>query len=129
MPSQSPVVLALVGDLFFLSRLQSAAAARGARVERVSQMAEASARVAALMPALIVLDMVSAGEAWLEALRQLKDGPAADTPVVAFGPHVDTTSQAAARAAGADRVLSNSRLVQSLPALLEQYLPSAAGES
>jgi hypothetical protein len=42
--------------------------------------------------------------------------------VVAFGPHVDQESQTAARASGADRVLSNSRFTETLPDLLARYV-------
>ncbi|HEY7907572.1 MAG TPA: hypothetical protein VIC60_01805, partial [Thermomicrobiales bacterium] len=42
------------------------------------------------------------------AMRAMRAEPALrDTPMLAFGPHVDTTGQAAAVAAGATRVVTN----------------------
>lgn len=124
MSATSPTVLALVPDLFFLSRLRAAATGHGARVEVVRHPTDLAARAAALAPALIVVDMGSAGNDWAAAIRSVRDDPAtAALPLVAFGPHVEGDNQAAARAAGATRVLSNSRFVADLPELLARYLP------
>lgn len=124
MSATSPAVLALVPDLFFLSRLRAAVTGHGARVEAVRRPADLATRAAALAPALIVVDMGSAGNDWAAAIRSVRDDPVtAALPIIAFGPHVEVDNQAAARAAGATRVLSNSRFVADLPGLLARYLP------
>jgi CheY-like chemotaxis protein len=128
MPADSPLILALVPDLWFLSRLRASAAEYGAVVESVRRAEHLAARAAAARPALVIVDIGTPGQDWAAAIRQLKQATAtAAVPVVAFGPHVDHAGQAAARAAGADRVLSNRRFTEALPATLAGYL--AAGQA
>jgi CheY-like chemotaxis protein len=119
------VILALIPDLWFLSRVQAAAAERGARVVSVRRAERLAAAATATPPALVIVDMGTGtrGQDWAAAIGAVKALPGA-APVVAFGPHVDAAAQAAARAAGADRVLSNSRLTETLPDLLARYLPA-----
>jgi CheY-like chemotaxis protein len=119
-------ILALVPDLFFLSRLRAAAAGHGLTVEAVRWAEQLVERATRLQPALVVIDMGSDGQDWASALRALQAEPAtAALPVIAFGPHVDRQSQATARAAGATRVLSNSGFTERLSELLADY--AAAG--
>lgn len=123
MPTDQPLILALVPDLWFLARLRASAAAYGATVEDLRRAEHLAARAAATRPALIIVDIGTPDQDWAAAIRQLKQAAATATvPVIAFGPHVDQAGQAAARAAGADRVLSNRRFTETLPALLAGYL-------
>jgi DNA-binding NtrC family response regulator len=50
-------------------------------------------------------------------------------PVIAYGSHVDTETMAQARAAGATRVIANSKLAADLPAIVAQTLRRAAQAS
>jgi CheY-like chemotaxis protein len=123
MATAGPLVLALVPDLFFLSRLRAAAEARGAKVEVVRRADRLAGRAIEARPALVIVDMGTRGEDWAAAIRALRADPAgAALPVVAFGPHVDQEAQSEARAAGASRVLSNSRFTETLPDLLAGYV-------
>jgi DNA-binding LacI/PurR family transcriptional regulator len=104
-------VFAVVTDLFFISRIQSAAAAAGVRVRFVRP--DGSIPEGARRLALVDLDASVDVRA---AIRRLKEAGARS--IVAFGPHLDTESRKAARSAGADRVLAKSKFVTDLPSML-----------
>ncbi|MCC6628016.1 MAG: hypothetical protein IT340_11505 [Chloroflexi bacterium] len=121
--ADTALVLALTSDLWFLSRIRSAVGTR-ATVATVRRAADLPDRAAAAPPALVLIDLNAPGQEWADAVRRLRAAPAtAAVPVIAFGPHVDVGAQALARAAGADRVLSNQRFTDGLPVLLAPYLP------
>ena len=123
MAASTPTILALVPDLFFLSRIRAAAEQHGVAVETVRRAERLVPRATEVAPTLIIVDMGIVDQDWAAAVRDLKANPAtASVPLIAFGPHVDHESQTTARSAGADRVLSNSRFTESLPDLLDHYL-------
>jgi hypothetical protein len=66
------------------------------------------------------------GVDWEEAITAAK---AAGVPTLAFGSHVDMAAQQAARRAGADRVISNSRLALELPAIVERLVQGGPGRA
>lgn len=105
-------VVAVVTDLFFQSRISAAARASGRTVRFVSPTGPPE-EAGTFQLALVDLD--AAGDA-IDAIRALRSR--ATSPVVAFGPHVDTERRKAARQAGADRVLAKSKFVTELPALM-----------
>ena len=75
------------------------------------------ARVRVEQPSLLIIDLDAR---WLDAptlIRAVK-AAVADTAVVAFAPHVRTKELAAAREAGADRVLARSAFMRLLPELM-----------
>jgi CheY-like chemotaxis protein len=105
-------VVAVVTDLFFQSRIATAA-----------RHAQRQVRFVTSEPALLDLHNFAAALVDLDArtdvlgmIRALKERAAG--PVIAFGPHLDTEKRKAARAAGADRVLAKSKFVTELPALM-----------
>jgi len=104
-------VLAVSTDLFFASRIQSAARAAGRSVRFVSSLEAA----AGLRCRLALVDLDAAID--VPAIIALLKSNGAET-VVAFGPHLDTQARKVARAAGADRVLAKSKFVVELPRLL-----------
>ena len=123
MLTRPPLILALAPDLWFLTRLRTAADAVGAVVEPVRRAERLHERAAAAHPALIVVDMATPDQDWATAIRAIKDDlQTSAIVVVAFGPHVDAASQRAARDAGADRVLSNRAFTDAFPKLLAGYL-------
>jgi CheY-like chemotaxis protein len=101
-----------VTDLFFQSRVASAARAAGREVRFAGSLAALEGQPWTL--ALVDLD---ARVDVMEAIRVLRSSGSG--PVVAFGPHVDTDRRKAARAAGADRVLAKSKFVTVLPDLMQ----------
>jgi DNA-binding NarL/FixJ family response regulator len=130
MSDRPPLILALAPDLWFLTRLRTAADAAGAVVEPVRRAERLHERAADARPALIVVDMATPAQDWAAAIRAIKDDHrTAAVLVVAFGPHVDAASQRAARDAGADRVLSNRAFTDTLPRLLTDYLAGSASDT
>ncbi len=112
-------ILALARDLFFGSRIGEAARATGHPFKRASSRAALLSELEATHPALVVVDLASSpGD--LSEIAARAEG----ARLVAFGPHVDTESRDAARAAGFHEVVANSRLARELPALLARNLPS-----
>jgi CheY-like chemotaxis protein len=110
-PGSAAVVAA---DLIFAARIRAAAAAAGVRTRFARNDEELLA--AAKEADLIIVDLDAR---WLDpsdTIRRLKHHVA--TPIVAFVSHVRADAIAAARAAGAERVLARSAFVQQLPQIL-----------
>jgi CheY-like chemotaxis protein len=120
------VILVVVDDLMFSSRISTAAKAVGAPI-RFARSPEAVLSAAAdAVPALVVLDLNSARARPLEVVAALKADPAlTSVPTVGFVSHVDTATIEAARLAGVDRILARSAFVEQLPQLLRQHTAGA----
>jgi DNA-binding response OmpR family regulator len=112
-------VVAAVADLMFGARIR--AAAEDAGRELVFARTPAQLAAAAAGASLVLLDLDAR---WLDAptsIRELRgDAAVAGVRIVAFGSHVRTEAIAAAREAGADRVLARSAFVKELRALLAE---------
>lgn len=116
-------ILALAPDIFFGARLSDAARSLGYTLTRVSTSDALLAALDASPPALVVVDL-SAGAARLMDVAA-KAGAAR---LIAFGPHVDTASRDAARAAGFHEVVPNSRLAREGAVLLARHLPETGDD-
>jgi CheY-like chemotaxis protein len=113
-----PLVIALVDDLIFLSRIREAGRAAGTVVRSARGVSDllAAAREEA---SLVLVDADSGRLPWAQALAALRSEPALRTlPVVAFVSHVRADHAESARAAGASRVLARSAFVRELPGLM-----------
>lgn len=112
-------VAAACADLLFAARIRDAAAAAGRSVTLFTARDDVAGRVRAEQPALVIIDLDAR---WLDGvgvIAALKGAAGtAAIPVVAFASHVRAEVLAAARAAGADRVLARSGFVRQLPELL-----------
>ena len=115
-----PLVLALVNDLFFYSKIRQTAQQLGLELagaddEKLTQQA------AERSPRTVVVEL-SAGRALeraMNAVRSLKaDAAGSSVRVVAFGSHVQTDVLDAARAAGCDEVYARSEFTARLPEIL-----------
>jgi CheY-like chemotaxis protein len=108
-------VAAAVADLIFGARVRAAAEQEGVAVRFVRSMAELAAEGAGARLVLLDLDA-----RWLDAPTAIAElrGEAVPPRIVAFVSHVREEAIAAARAAGADRVLARSAFVRQLPELL-----------
>jgi len=113
-------IAAACADLLFTARVRAAAEAAGVRALLLSARTDPVPEIVGARPALVLLDLDAR---WLDApalIRELKANPAtAATPVLAFASHVHAAAIAAAREAGADRVLARSAFVAQLPTLLQ----------
>ena len=121
--TQAPAaVVAVVTDLFFMTKISSTAGALGVPVEVVRTLDELSERLTDRRGALVLIDLEADGVVAAEAIRLCKQA-AHRRRIVAFGPHVRTDLITAAREAGADEVLARSAFVARLPALLKERPP------
>ncbi len=112
------MILTVIEDLIFLSKVQETAKALGVSIEAASASAAAQRAGEGTAHALVIDLNHRSGKA-VELIRQLKSNPAtAAVPVVGFLSHVQAELAAAARAAGCDMVLARSAFVQQLPGLL-----------
>ena len=117
-----PLVVALVPDLMFSSRIEGTLRQLGYRVAVVKDAAALQAAARGNGPALVLVDLAARGVDVPAAIAALKaDAATRALPVVAFGPHLDEVARDAAAAAGADAVVANSKLALDLPRLVERY--------
>jgi len=124
------IVLALVPDLMFATRIESALGYLGYRPLIVKDAAGLLAAAHIQAPALVLVDLAAVGVDVPAAITALKASPVTRAiPLVAFGPHLDEAARAAARAAGADAVVANSKLALDLPGLLARYAPANESRS
>jgi CheY-like chemotaxis protein len=115
-------VVAVVQDLFFSIRIKETLQAHGYAVVVANSARALSAALADAPTALIILDLNFRGIDPPAIIAQLKAGAASKAiPILAFGSHLDHAARDAAKAAGADRVVPNSKLAEGLPALAARY--------
>ena len=113
------VILAILDDLLFTSKIRSAAHHAGATVCVARSAANALAQMQADVPALVILDLNNPRTDPLGVIAAMKaDRRLAQVPTVGFVSHVDGATIDAARAAGVSTVLARSAFVTQLPALL-----------
>ncbi len=109
--------MALVDDLFFRARIEAVARNLGVGLEVVRNAAELERRMDAGGVTRVVVDLGLDVADPPTVIRALK-ARAAPPEVVAYGSHVDADRLAAARDAGADRVLARSAFTRRLPEIL-----------
>ena len=122
--TETKKVLLLERDLFFSVKIRDTLHHLNYETVVARSEEDFGRKLAASAPALAIVNIATAGVAWERVIAQAR---AADVPVLAFGPHVDLEAQQQARQAGANRVVSNSRLAKDLSALVGRMLASGAG--
>ncbi len=107
-------VSAVIDDLLLYSRIESAASAAGASLERVDDPSM-------LPPAreldLVLVDWSARRPGWAETLGTWRSG-ADGTRVILFGPHTDLEAHRAARDAGLGPMWARSKLLTQLRTVL-----------
>jgi CheY-like chemotaxis protein len=115
-------IFGLATDLFFAPTIDNAASALGYRVrwlEAYKPTAEFVAELIANPPALIILDL-NTSLPWPEWLPAAKADPATkDIPWLVFGSHMNPRRLAAARHAGAEKVVPKSQFTAELGELIQ----------
>lgn len=111
-------VYAVTVDLFFGERFDHALRQLGHQAQVVDLSAGPAPEALPAGVDLALIDL-EAGPAALDLVRAAR---AAGVKVLAFGPHVDTDLRHAAQEAGADRVVTKSRLTASFADLLAVML-------
>ncbi|MGA2075815.1 MAG: response regulator [Terriglobia bacterium] len=115
------MILAVVDDLLFLSKIQETAKHLGVEV-KAAQPADLPEAALAASPTAVLVDLNHRSGKALEVLRTLKsDSKTKDIVVVGFVSHVQNELIAAARDAGCDLVLARSAFVSQLPSLLRRF--------
>ena len=115
------MILAVVDDLLFLSKIQETAKHLGVDVKPV-QPADLPESAVAAVPNAFLIDLNHRSGKPLEVLRALKsDSKTKDITVIGFVSHVQNDLIAAAREAGCDLILARSAFVRDLPDLLRRF--------
>ena len=113
------MVLALVDDLMFRSKIKSSAAGLGVAVTFAGSRDAALASMRTAPPALVILDLNNPRIDPLGTVTAMKhDATLASIRTVGFVSHVDAERIGAARAVGVDEVLARSAFAAALPDLL-----------
>ena len=117
-----PAVVILEPDLFFSIRLEDVVRAAGGEPVTIEAADRFVAAVESSFPVLALLDLKSPGD-WETAIGQCKMKPhTRQTPIYAFGSHVDTATLQKARKAGADHAWARSRMMEELVAVVDRHL-------
>lgn len=126
--SEAKCILGIISDLYFVSRLKEAAAARNLEVDWLDEVeaeAEFVTRLEKSKPALIVLDL-NTGMPWPHWIPAAKANFATrKIPWLAFGSHLNIRRLRAARKIGADKVVPKSELGEALEKTLDSLADQA----
>jgi CheY-like chemotaxis protein len=118
-------ILAIVDDLLFASRIEGSLSSAGYAVQCAPVTAEAAAIAREWRPDAVVVSFGVPFRDWEGVIRAIRAEPTLrETPMLAFGPHVDMAGRAAAVAAGATRVVTNGAFFNRMPAVMEALLSS-----
>jgi CheY-like chemotaxis protein len=117
-----PAVVCLEPDLFFAPRLGDVIRACGGQPVVVDTPEEFVRAVDRCFPVLALLDLNTPGD-WEMAIRRCKLRPhTAQTPLIAFGSHVEVDTLKRARQAGADHAWARSKLMEELVPLVQRHV-------
>jgi CheY-like chemotaxis protein len=115
------MVLVVVDDLLFRSKISSAAKAAGVETRVATSPEAAMERAREQRPSLVILDLDSTRTQPLEVLRQLTGDPGlSGVPTLGFVSHVHAEAIRSARAGGIGEVLARSAFAASLPDILSR---------
>jgi CheY-like chemotaxis protein len=116
------MILAVIDDLLFRSKISSAAKAAGVELAVASSADAALERAREARPAAIFLDLDSARTRPMDLLRALtSDAELAGVPTLGFVSHVRADLIRDARAAGIGEVLARGAFAQALPDILRRF--------
>ncbi len=116
----SRVVVAAVDDLFFSTKIESAAAGLGIRLIEARDALQLEAALAETTPDLVILDLNSRTCEPLQAIRRIRAEPRfRATRLLGFLSHVQKKLHQEALAAGCDAVVPRSRFSADLIGILQ----------
>ena len=124
-------ILALEKDLFFSVKMRDTLRHHDMNVTTVRSLAAFEQKLAPEetanyeKPALAIVNISTVGIDWEAAIRTAR---AQELPVLAFGSHMDLEARAKALAAGAQRVVANSKFTSDMPGLVERMLREPSAE-
>ena len=115
------MILAVLDDLMFTSKIRTTAAQLGVAVTFARSRDAALAEMRKTRPSLVIMDLNNPRTQPLAIVGAMKDDAAlASIPTVGYASHVQTDVIEAARAAGVQDVLARSAFTQQLPAILQR---------
>jgi DNA-binding NarL/FixJ family response regulator len=118
-------ILGLASDLFFAPKIDAAAIALGYSTNWVTEYRSVAEFLQVLQtdpPALVILD-VNSSLPWIEWLPAAKVNAATSSiPWLVFGSHMNPRRLAAARRAGADKVVPKSQFNAELTELIQALI-------
>jgi len=118
------MILALVDDLMFRSKIKSTAQHAGVAVTFAGSREAALSAMRASAPALVVFDLNNMRADPLGTLAAMKkDAGLASIPTIGYVSHVDVKTIDAARAAGVDDVVARSAFTARLSELVSKPPP------
>jgi DNA-binding response OmpR family regulator len=115
-------ILALEKDLFFAVKMRDTLRHHGMDVKTARNLSIFEQGLNAQdseKPALVIVNIATQGIDWEAAIRQAR---AAGYPLLAFGSHMDLEARARALAAGAQRVVANSKFTSDMPGLVKRMM-------
>ena len=119
--AMSKNVLAIVDDLFFVTKIETVARQVDAKVAFARNQDEVMQSIETEIPGLIIIDLNCRSIAPVESIRRLKsDARLAGVPLIGFYSHVQVELERAAREAGCDRILARSKFSANLPEILRR---------
>jgi DNA-binding NarL/FixJ family response regulator len=115
------MILCVVDDIMFASKIKTAARAVGREVAFERAADNVVTRVREAQPSLVILDLNATKLRPMETIAALKAAPdLASTRTLGYVSHVQTDVINAARAAGIDEVVARSAFSERLGEILEQ---------
>ena len=115
------MILAILDDLMFTSKIKTAANQVGATVTFARSADAARRQMEASTPALVIFDLNNTRIDPLDIVRWMKSSPSlAVVPTVGYVSHVQTELIEAARAAGVTDVLARSAFSQQVGEILRR---------
>jgi len=125
MDSEASRALLLDNDLFFVAKVTETLHHAGYTTQAVRRTEDFERALQGEHPAVALVNTQARGLDWRTAIAAAR---AAGVPVIAFGSHVDTATQDAARQAGATRVISNAKLASDLVGIVARIVAQPANE-
>lgn len=112
-------IVALVDDLFFISKMLETAKQVNVELKTAATPAALMELISQAPPALVIVDL-NARQGGLAAVEQLR-AAGNSMPIVAFLSHVQVDLAERARAAGATQVMPRSVFTRDLAAILSEF--------
>ena len=115
------MILAVLDDLMFSSKIKTTASQLGAAVTFARSADSALNEMKKSPPALVILDLNNARTTPLAIVQSMKADPSlASIPTLGYVSHVDTATIEAARAAGVGEILARSAFTAQLAEILSR---------
>lgn len=116
---QNDKVIAVVDDMFFAAKINSAAVVARRQITRVKSREHLEQEISDYIPSLVIIDLNSNRLDSLQTIEFFKSRPdLSSIPMVGFVSHVQTELIRLAHAAGCDYVLPRSAFSQLLPEII-----------